>query len=306
MTLLFDRQYRLEVIDAASGQGTTWSSAGVQRPLQIQFEITRTQSPAPNTARISITNLSPESARAIERPGQVLRLFAGYGEDLALLFEGDIAQKSVRTRKPAETRVTTLEAGERETALVSTRSALSYGANASARTILGALASELGVTLDVSDDIASRTFRAGYSFIGMARDAISEVVAGLDAGWTIQDGVLHVLERTGVSTVLEGVELTPGTGLVGSPELVQGGVAFKAKLIPRIKPKAPVRIISPSLSGTYVITQVTYRGDLESPSSWIVDAQGSLAVGVVTNTFATAGEALVNALARAFTSPFQA
>ena len=83
MARQYGRNYRLTVTDV---DGNSKEISG----LHIEFEITKSTLSFPNLARISITNVSKDTLSFIQRKFNNVRLDVGYGEDIGLLFKGEI------------------------------------------------------------------------------------------------------------------------------------------------------------------------------------------------------------------------
>lgn len=102
------------------GPKFTGSNGLVEPPLakifrtRITFDIEKDDGSNPNKAKISIYNLNEDSRNFIEQDKTALILQVGYGDNLSVLFFGDLAKNGVTNKRVGPDIITTLEAGDSE------------------------------------------------------------------------------------------------------------------------------------------------------------------------------------------------
>lgn len=266
MALLFDRSVALTV--------DTLRITG----LRIQFRVTKTAAPEPNTAEIVVTNLSATTRAQMRSRGARVILEAGYGDRTEVLFTGDsrrVAQ--VRRGVDWESRI---ECGDGERAYAGAVVNESFGPGVKPADVMRRLASSLGVGVgnaverlgkgDLSG--AFTEFTQGVTLSGKSRTEMDRLTGALGLTWSIQNGELVVL-KPGEATEDEAVVLSSATGLLGSPEVGEEGVVkARSLLIPGLRPKRRVLLVSDAVDGVYVVSKATFVGDTHG-QSWGVECE---------------------------------
>mgnify|MGYP001558445384 CR=1 FL=1 len=255
MTELFRRYYVLVVGDLEI------------TGLDVGFSIERTLRREPNRASLRVWNLSEDHRSAIERMERVrTRLEAGYVSASGVIFDGHLVEGA--SRKDGASWVTELRSGDGHHATRSARISYSYRPGASVTAALEQCARMLGVgtgnALDAfgrAGTAAGSVLRQGTSLSGRVDDVLDHLCAAAGLEWSIQGGVLQVLDR-GRSLRREAIRLTPGTGLVGSPHVDSRGVLHaEALMVPELEPGRLVSVESAHVQGSWRITKVGYVGE---------------------------------------------
>ena len=266
---LYDRLCALEIFPPDADDGVRIEN------LRIRFDITKTIRSEANTARITVYGLSDDTRNVIEGTEDRVRLFAGYEQDtgLELLFDGSITRVQHDISPPNVT--TTLETGDGIDVLRNTRVNLSYDAGVPARQIIDDLSDELGVTVREileDSDRGDDSYLGGFSFGGAAESALDRVTDRVGAQWSIQNGEIQVIGR-GEALDREAVVLTPGTGLLATPEKLDNvtealseeqdipGWRLRSLLNPKLEPGRIVEVESRVVEGRFVIQSVDHSGD---------------------------------------------
>jgi len=80
-----------------------------------------------------------------------------------------------------------------------------------------AICSKFGLPVrSMPNDVADKTYNAGFAFVGRARDAMDRVCANAGLEWSIQNRELQIIKSGGVFKQ-NAILLSPDTGLIGSP-----------------------------------------------------------------------------------------
>lgn len=218
--------------------------------LRVQFSVKKSASKEPNTAEVTITNLSPTRRAALQTKGVKFVLECGYVDTgVKQIFQGDVRHVS-HVREGADWR-TVLKSGDGERAFQFARLSESLGPKASKSDVIKRLSAKLGLGLGNSAKAAAAipgSFEQGIVLSGPVSRELDKVLKGTGYEWSIQDEQLVILSASEVSGQ-DVPLLTPDSGLIGSPEfgapLEKGGkpqLKFKALLNANIKPGAKVQI----------------------------------------------------------------
>lgn len=272
------RQVRL-IVGADSGAGLDLSK------MHITFDIKKSDAETPNAAEIVVYNLNDDTAARIRNEYTKVILQAGYVSNFGTIFSGTI--KQVRLGKENGTDSTLMiSAGDGDQAYISSTVNTTLAAGASQNDQIAAAAqpmTQYGVTqgyIGGTDSVG--TLARGKVMYGMSRDYIRQSAVTTGTTWSIQDGALQLVPRTGV---LPGtaVVLSPTSGLIGTPEQTNDGVKLQCLLNPMIRVGGVVRIdhatvaeaaaqngskasasqapVALSSNGLYRVLVVEYEGD---------------------------------------------
>lgn len=267
--------------------------------LSIEFEIERSLKREPNTAEVRIRNLSAQHRAQLQEQGTVtIKLEAGYvpralsadtqqalqgagvtaGDGLALIFAGDL-RRAYSAREGADW-VTVITSGDGERATRQARVKLSFRPGVRWAQILSDLAKETG--LDVGNALTqiegTALLRAPTSsqitVTGTALQQMQSLSQSFGLETSVQDGALQVLPL-GAPLAAQAVELSPDTGLIGSPEPASdGGVRFRSLINPDLQPGRRVKLAAAHVSGDYRLRRIRFNGDT-SGGPWYADCEGS-------------------------------
>lgn len=246
--------------------------------FDCEFKIVRTLTAKPNTCELKLYNLSESTRGAITR-GDLVRVEAGYTTGLTLLFSGDV--KRATTKTEGTDSVTTVEAGDGENAVQRARVLRSFGPNATVETVVAALAEAAGVGVGNAREAlreaglgrASGTFPQGTVVDGSFADELTRVTASAGFEWSIQDGVLQLLQR-GSALDRVAVVLSAETGLLEASKTKKGALEAKALLIPDLVPGRKVDVRSPNVRGVFRVTKAEYSGATRG-DEWTASIEGS-------------------------------
>jgi hypothetical protein len=248
--------------------------------LRIEFRVTKSLRPEPNTAEVTLTNLSHQSRKQMQASGRKLTIEAGYRPPSSMnsqstvrqLFFGNIRSPGGITHRKSENGVdwlTKIQSGDGELAFKTARINQSFGKGARKTDVLRALLKTF--TVDAKDAIAkvgsqgfsavNEQFARGLVASGAAQKLLSEVLDSSGHGWSIQDGVMQILASKETSPD-PAVVLNASTGLVGSPELGEDGfLKLKSVLQPELAPGRAVILSSAAFQGSFRVERVVHTGD---------------------------------------------
>lgn len=214
----FNRQYRL-----IAGQGGKTGfelgevSAAYPVPLHITFSLQKSDLETQNTGKIEIWNLNKAHLAELEKPGCIVGLRAGYGNNMALIFSGFVSY--VSTTMDGADRKTSIEVLDSLTAARDTYISLSYNGTVNWRTIFNDVAAKMGVAVVYSYNAQFTNVSNGYSYMGLAKNVLTKGCNCCGLSWSIQNGVLQI-KKSGDAISKQGYLISAETGMIKMPERV--------------------------------------------------------------------------------------
>ena len=256
--------------------------------LHIGFQIDKDTTKESNKAKLEIYNLSDATRKKIEVPDTEVEIYAGYEKagGAILAFKGSVTYGF--TRDAGTDCITTLDLADGTKAMRDSYCSLSYAPGTSAKTIIQRCANEMGVPVVYGDDVGElESYQNGYSYIGQADGALTEICNALGLSWSIQNNILNVILAGGTSTN-RGLVFSPQSGLVGVPERIiqaeyksnksnpkktqkkkakkekprkKAGWKIQTLLVPSVNPADMVKVESKWITGWFRVEKVSHRGD---------------------------------------------
>lgn len=255
MTILFRRSIDLVVDNIRIVTGG----------IDVSFRIEKDLSRHPNKADIKVRNLNENHRRQLEQlRGVSVGLKAGYGDNMATLFYGEL--RRVSTMREGPDLITSISGGDGDSAVRARRSQTQRrgaGPLASIRALVDGMGVAIGNLVDSFNAApeAGKNFQGPITIDGDSSRELTEILSSAGLEWSIQDGTIQALP-IGRSLGGTAVRLSPDTGLLGSPSVdAHGIVSADTMLIPDIFPGRRVVFDSENLSGAYVVRKATYSGD---------------------------------------------
>lgn len=240
------------------------------RNLRVSFDVKKTSGDDPNTANIEIYNLNPSNQNKIIKEWEDIQLFAGYEGAERLIFQGQI-----RTAVPTVVgtdRVVKISAGDgdREIYRGFVNQTLEKGCDAN-EIVAECQKAMFGVS-DAYKDELSTTYSRGKVLSGRASDVLTNQVKQDDAQWSIQDGMLLLLQGANVRPNAVWL-INQETGMLGSPEPTTVGVKVKTLLNPAYLIGGVAKIESEVFQGGVRIETISHKGDTHG-SDWSSEIEG--------------------------------
>lgn len=248
--------------------------------LKVSFKITRDSKPEPNAGEISVWNLSRDTRAKFAEQTVPVILQAGYGDNIAQVFQGDIPTDGISTVRDGPDWVTTFRAGDGAQAFRTARVSRSFGKGTKIVDVLKKVAQDLGVGMGnaaaklASGDLdgAVTELFGGVVLNGPVPRELDRLLRSFGYEWSIQDGELQVVERDGF-TDGDAVVLTPDTGLIGSPEPGKDGFTkIRSLLQPHILPRVRLQLETEAHEGLFVVSRVVHSGDTHG-DAWYSDCE---------------------------------
>ena len=271
---LFKRASQVTIArPATSGSASTdffgvGANALVVTDLRVTFQIEKNLGSDPNSATITIYNLTADTRARIEEKPLHVRIDAGYEDQLERLFVGDIRWSSSR-REPPDW-VTELQIGDGDRAFRYARVSRSYKSGVNQKTILAELSGNMGLKLPTNISEAkdlNDQYSSGVVLTGPTRNQMTKVLAKSGYSWSVQDGKLQALKATDKRTD-QAFIVSQDTGMIGTPEF--GAPEKKGKsprltvrmlLHPGLTPGGTIQMEAEVVKGLFRIERVSHMGD---------------------------------------------
>jgi hypothetical protein len=245
--------------------------------LDVSFSVERSLKPEPNTAEIQIRNLNADHRSQLEELDQVpCTVEAGYEQRTTLLFSGTL--RTAFTTRESATLVTNLQSGDGEKEYQQSRVNLSIAKGTPNTAVIQQIVGSMKIgegNLSANNAALSAApllLPQGGVLSGAASQIMTRVSQSLGFEWSIQDGVLQLLQVS-QPLVATAVLLTSNTGLVGSPSVDSKGVlTAQSLLIPDIFPGRLLVLESERLQGNYRVEKCAYAGDTAG-TDWYIDME---------------------------------
>lgn len=247
--------------------------------IDLNFAVGKSLKPEPNTAALTLYNLSEESRNMLSAPGELTLLIeAGYANETdkpGQIYLGPV-RSAVHTVDRADI-VTTIESADSQKALGSSRFKLAVGPGAAPSVVLQAIAKSLGVKLGNLSQAAAKLAASGKvlfplatSISGSSAKVLTDFCRSANLEWSVQDGELQIL-NLGAALDSQPYILNSDTGLVGSPSIDKDGVVTLQTLMLRgLRPGIRVVVDSRFVKGTFRIQECSYTGDTRA-DDWYID-----------------------------------
>lgn len=289
MTVQFQRALRVQV------QGL------VLQGLAVEFRVDRSLSANPNTAEITVYNLSPEHRAALQQLQKpIVQINAGYiGDDptdgtnqpvsaagtaLPLIFLGQL--RVVTNLRDGSDWITKISTGDGDKALKSPIN-FSLGPGTDIQTAVQKTIEQMGVGVGNAVSAlkkgefkeAGKQFASGFVAQGLGKTELDRLAKSAGLEYSVQNGDVQMMPR-GQPTNNTAVLLTPTSGLIGSPEMGVDTrtqlptVKFRSLLNARITPGSKVKLQTASILGFFRVNQAVYSGQTHG-NDWFVDCECS-------------------------------
>ncbi|MFP3391021.1 phage protein [Brevibacillus sp. SIMBA_040] len=235
--VLYGRRYRVLV---SNGKGTALDVSD----LRCVFDIKKTLTPQPNFSTVTIYNLNTETENQVINEGDTVIVEAGYeGEQYGLIFRGNVIQ-AIRGKEDGVDYKLILNSVDGDRFLNNGMVALSVVKGQTARSQIGIVTSQAKVPTQqgtISNYLQPAALTRGKVFFGLGKDYLRQIAQSNAATFYLEDGKVNIITAQDYPPN-EIVDLSPESGLIGTPMQTDFGVSFKCLLNPRLKINSLVRI----------------------------------------------------------------
>lgn len=266
---LFERKYKIIV-------ATKGTSGFDITGLKAVFNIEKSMSAEPNRSTIQIYNLAPAIRNFILSDAKRIIIEAGYedSEQYGLIFDGDIV-KAVRRAAQSIDKITEVIAQDGDLFLNSGFISVSYGAGQTTQSVLSqmqGIADDDMAMGNISDNLKGTKLARGKAMFGQPKDYALMLAKTEGALFYVNDRKINLVKP---GDLPEGqiVDLSPSSGLIGTPEQTDDGVTAKCLLNPLLNVNKLVHISNKFVqetkevgkaslsSGVYRIIKLKHSGD---------------------------------------------
>lgn len=291
MSLLFNRSYRLTIGPPDGGIAVEFSD------LQLTFRADLNDEIHSNNCECTIVNVSEETIENFIVEDNIATLYAGYGEDLNLLFKGAI--DTVATQYDNGDITVEMSFKDAQVELVQTNVDKFFPAGTKLDTVLRSLTTEdMGLAYASNNGSYGPNSGINYSFArgvavsGNAKVWIDKAVKAQDLKYFIQNGTAYVIPVSQPTGAEVAQVFSADSGLIGSPykkkvaeksnkrkksKTQYSGVEFRTLLSPSLRIGSLVKLESRTVQGIYQLTKVRHTGDYRG-NSWFTDCEGILPI----------------------------
>jgi len=219
--------------------GTAPNGLLVRGDLRIQFEITKTASRTPNTARIRIFNLTPDHENQIRGEYDEVLVNAGYEGAQLQIFRGNI-RHFFRPREDQDF-ISDIDAADGDRAFRNASVNTTFPAGTTPDQMVDHVVEKLtGITKGYTA-LKGAGLPRGKVVSAPAPKILDRVAKQSDARWSFQDGKLEIVPADSTLPT-EAIVLSSETGLLGTPVVDDKGIKAKCLLNPRIRVNGKVKI----------------------------------------------------------------
>ncbi|WP_245462595.1 phage protein [Rhizobium leguminosarum] len=241
--------------------------------IRIEFNIDKDTSSSPNSAEITIFNLSESHRNSVGKEFDKITLEAGYippeGDgNVGVIFKG--AVRDVEHRREGPNILTIISCGDGSKALRRATISKSFPKGTPVKDVVDELAKQIekeGVSRGewkFPDDVENKTFKRPYAVCGSCVRELDTIGRGNGFYWNVQNETMEIVPGDGFIGGV--VMITPETGMIGTPAITDNGVRVSALLNPEIRPNRRVQLKSDTLEmngddGMFRVTSASYSGN---------------------------------------------
>ena len=235
-----------------------------QKPT-INATIKKTNKKEPNTANISIDNLSENIRNRISsKEFNLVKLDVGwYGEELRTIFVGSIDKHDHIREAESATTTTVLECGDGSIQYSESYSKKTLQKGMTDNQIVQEIIKDMPeITKGAMEFPKDRVLPRGKTLMGSSRDELTRIADRNGCDWSIQDGQLVFVPKNKVLPDSYGYQLSQDTGMVGSPQKQSdGGLSVRTFLNTSIYVNSLVRVKSMinDYNGDYKVTDIEFK-----------------------------------------------
>lgn len=212
--------------------------------LRFRFQVKAMDVESPNNAAIRVYNLSRDTLVKIRGEFSRVILQAGYDNNFGVIFDGTIKQFRIGREGTTDTYLDILAAdGDLAYNLALVNKTLAAGSSSGDRIAAATDAMRQKGVVGVQNQLQTTggILPRGKVLFGLARAKLRDEVQTLGASWSIQQGVVTIIPKTGYLPN-EVVVLSGQTGLIGRPEQTVDGIKARCLINPNIFVGARVQI----------------------------------------------------------------
>ena len=245
------------------------------REPKIDIDITLEAGGAENGGTVLLYNLSPDHENVIiDRRGEPIEVYAGYGGSPPLLFSG-VVQRAFRLPE-ANARVLSVTVSSMAEApgTLGGLTNRSYQGEVAVRELVRLIITEdMGFSVIGLDVIPlTEVLEDGFAHTGISTAALKRLLIRRSISFYEDKGAIH-LTKQGVADGVGKFTVTPETGLVGTPSQTDEGAKAQVLLNPLIELASSLTIKSQALNGTYKVVALRHHGTNWLPGPFLTELE---------------------------------
>ena len=269
--------------------------------FRIHFIVRQAPAGKPTECQITVYNVNRDLAGKIQAPRiydpaaelrPVVILEAGYVDNHAIIFRGDLCYKSLGRESETDT-VLRLLAATSDRAHLYSFVGMSLPAGWTQRKMMHEVFSSMatnGLTGYDTPKLSERKHARGRVICGRAADIVGNVADGEHWSWGYSNG--KMLAFSDGDNGCEGeaaIELTSLTGMLGRPSITVDGLHVKCLLDPRIYMGTAIHVNNASIQRGYGSADPDKFEENQGVTDQVIDADGFYRVFSVEHEGATRG-----------------
>lgn len=257
--------------------------------LRITFDVTKTIYRTPNVATIKLYNLSEDNENRIHDEYNDVELDVGYGAQAQGIFRGNV--RYVYRYREGNDRITQIQAGDGDKDFKDGEVNFTLAAGHTDEDAIDCLLQNLGTTVlgYVAGPNLTKPKILGKTYSGTVRRVMDGIARNNKAHWTIQDGKLSMVPA-GSTLPNEAIKVDSTTGLLGTPEINDKGIAMKLQLDPRVVPNGKLWLANNEVKAATFQPPMLLREEQKGSAAHVrLDPDGVYKVFVVTHKGDTRG-----------------
>lgn len=206
--------------------------------LDIDFSVRKTLKRGPNKATISLYNPSREtSLYAILRDRELrVRLFAGYGDNIGMLIEGNPVKRGIEIIRDGPDRILRIEMNDCLRKYQTGRVKFTIRGTTTLGEVVDRTLAQLGIpkgTIDIPRDLPIGT---GWRASGPARETLDRIAGMVGADWTYHNGTLEMMVRKGAKVTTGPLYSSANRSIYGWPSKTKDGISATVPLDANMRP----------------------------------------------------------------------
>lgn len=262
--------------------------------LRCVFKTKQSIETAASVCTLEVYNMNAATEGEIIKEGFQISIEAGYDEgQYGEIFTGDIVQVIRNRENGVDYKLEIIAL--RGTVLFDynhVRCAIAAGSEP--RDVINSIGknSKLAIDVgDVSENLSDQKLPRGKVLFGTPTKYLRDITVGNNAYyWAGDDGKLTIKKAADEIPADQCLELTPNTGLVGTPQYGDDGIHIKMLMDPRVKPYTLIKIDNELIRRQLINLDVTGKGNNQMPQQNQFDQDGEYQVYSVSHTGDTYGD----------------
>lgn len=249
-----------------------FSNAWTPEPLEIQFDIYQTTQSAFWYADIAIFNLNDPTTQIVLKQGMTVKLEAGWqSQPYGTIFEGLLFQPLWERIDGVDYKLTLhcmVGLVEETNNFVAT----SVAGGITQRQLVARMAQACvnPLALEQVDSLKPGVSTRGEVIFGQPSLFLEEIAADNELNMWISDVGVNIRSLLQQQTNIPTLEYSPSTGLVGTPQQTQDGVALRVLLDPRAKLATQIKLSPDTVIAQLPRVQNTYPTILDQDGLYVI------------------------------------